>query len=463
MTAKENAVFDFWNSLERIGIEWLILRNYGQRQLVKGRDVDLFMRFEDVPRAIKLLIVCSKRFGGSVLHFYRRHHLIALYIRFPEEEKPLHVDFYHGAFSWAGIEYLSHDQVLKSRRQYCGLPIPAPEHEAAVLTLASLLDGGFVNKRYLPRVRMLLDSRVALDVFENDLRPVFGKQALGQLRDLALGSGSFDRSDELALAKLLRNALVLRSVRASPMATSLGFVKWCWSEMRRFASPSGPVVVITGPDGSGKSTVIAAIRERLGEWIGVGRVFHWRPGLLSDAGRVGRRHYECRAKVHSEPHSKGSHGFVLSALRLGYYLTDYWLGYLVLVRRDLARNRVVFFDRYAVDMEVDPKRFRFRLPKWLLSLPGAVVPRPNLVIALIAPGEILVARKPELSVAVADQLSKLYLAAVARFENGQVQDASLPKNVVVEQVYQLVLDAMMQSAATRLAGLGMDGGSVRER
>ena len=461
MTNKADAFFAFVEELSRTGVEWLVLRNYEEIERLEGQDVDLFLRAADVPCAISTLIRAGKRFGGAVVHVYRRHHLIAVYVLFPEEPLPLHVDFYHGAFSWAGIEYVSHDQVLRSSSDYAGLPVPAPEHEAAVLLLASLLDGGFVKKRYLSRVQNLLRSPKARNRFENGLQAVFGEAAFQELRELTFGVVGHSSSEEFALSRRLRRALVFRRMRSSPRLTLISVIKFVFSEVRRFSDPSGPLVVITGPDGSGKSTVVAANRERLSRWLGSAEVFHWRPGLLSDAGVVAGRRDRGGMEVHDDPHGKSSHGVILSAARLGYYLLDYWLGDLILVRRVRARNRIVFFDRYALDMEVDPRRFRFGLPVWMLRGVSSTVPAPNLVIALVAPGEVLVARKAEMSVEMARRLCGSYSTVVSQLKYGHVLDASLPPSVVAERVYQLVLGTMRRNAAARLAKVGVeDGGQL---
>ncbi len=56
------------------------------------------------------------------------------------------------------------------------------------------------------------------------------------------------------------------------------------------------------------------------------------------------------------------------------------------------------FDRYLIDTVIDPKRYRYQGPSWVLRTVWRVVPKPDLVILLDAPAEVLHARKQEVPI-----------------------------------------------------------------
>jgi glycosyltransferase involved in cell wall biosynthesis/thymidylate kinase len=153
-------------------------------------------------------------------------------------------------------------------------------------------------------------------------------------------------------------------------------------------------VVIIGPDGSGKSTLVKrALDELAGEFRATWR-FHWRPGLLPKAGtpRAG-------GSPQSGPPPKDyEYGSLVSFVRYLYYLIDFVVGYWTVIYPKKARKTLVLGERWYYDVIVNPQRYGFRLPPWLLRLGGWLVPKPDLTVLLEAPVEEIHARKPELSV-----------------------------------------------------------------
>ncbi len=91
-------------------------------------------------------------------------------------------------------------------------------------------------------------------------------------------------------------------------------------------------------------------------------------------------------------------GFLLSILKLIYWLADYWYGYVAVVRPALLNSSLILFDRYYHDVLVDPQRYRLpdsarRFSQFLAQL----VPRPDLYILFDVPAEVLQQRKPEVT------------------------------------------------------------------
>jgi thymidylate kinase len=153
-------------------------------------------------------------------------------------------------------------------------------------------------------------------------------------------------------------------------------------------------------------SAIAPVLERATN--GALYVKHLRPGLLPPLSRLKLRHNEPMGSA-TDPHGSKPSGIIGSLLRMVYLNADYFFGYWLVVRPKIARRpAVVLFDRYAYDMAIDPQRFRISLSGKLVSLITCLAPKPDIIICLHGPPEVVNARKKELPVEeIARQVSDL--------------------------------------------------------
>jgi hypothetical protein len=89
-------------------------------------------------------------------------------------------------------------------------------------------------------------------------------------------------------------------------------------------------VVILGPDGVGKSTLVGRLTRAFGPCFRRQRVFHWRPMVIFPQEETGR--------PTTDPHDEPPRGTLGSMAALLAVFLDYWLGYLLLLRQLLARR-----------------------------------------------------------------------------------------------------------------------------
>jgi thymidylate kinase len=210
--------------------------------------------------------------------------------------------------------------------------------------------------------------------------------------------------------------------------------------VNRISRPTGLWVAFLGPDGCGKSTVISRVRDELAPAFRRTRRYHLRPHLeIHDA--------HDKAVV-TDPHAEPPRSKATSTLKLGYWWIDYSLGYLVSVFPALVRSTFVLFDRYYYDLEVDPCRYRYggsiRLARQLARL----IPRPNLIVVLDLPVDVVHERKQEVPRPEIERQRVLYQDIARRYENGHVIDASQPLEDVVRDVTQLILGALERRFTT---------------
>ena len=152
----------------------------------------------------------------------------------------------------------------------------------------------------------------------------------------------------------------------------------------------------------------------------------------------------------SDPHAGPDRSFLVSVFKLLYYWTDYVVGYFLKVLPACIRSTFYIFDRYYDDICIDPKRYAYGGPRWLLSLGGLVVPKPKLIFCLDAEPEILQARKKEVSYEECRRQRNAYRYLVQQLPNGHVVDASQPLEDVVHDVQGCVLTYMAERTKKRM-------------
>jgi hypothetical protein len=165
--------------------------------------------------------------------------------------------------------------------------------------------------------------------------------------------------------------------------------------------------------------------------------------------------YRVRARDHSHgsstrPHALPPHSFALSLLKAGYWLLYYLVVYQLTVRAALARGRLVLHHRYLIDALVDSRRYRYAGPRWLLRLMWRITPKPDLVMVLDAPPEMIRARKRELPLEEIARQRAAYRALVATLPNGRLLDAARPIDRTVAEATEIVLRCMAERTARRL-------------
>lgn len=172
--------------------------------------------------------------------------------------------------------------------------------------------------------------------------------------------------------------------------------------IRRWTQPTGVFVVILGPDGVGKSTLVGQLVEKLGPAFRRHRIFHFRPQVIKPQVETGL--------PVTDPHGESVRGALGSVMQIFGFLADYWMGYWVIIRPLLARSGLVIFDRYFHDVMIDRKRYRYGGPLWLPRVLSRFVPPPDLLfLVLDADIEVILSRKREV---VPDELKRLRSAYI---------------------------------------------------
>ena len=165
------------------------------------------------------------------------------------------------------------------------------------------------------------------------------------------------------------------------------------------------IITFSGPDGSGKTSIIKNIKEAL-EGQGQNYVHkHHRPMILPNLGYFlgrGARDLPNSDGIYS-PHSGDETTMVSSFLRLSYYWLDYFLG----LRLKLVKQSIVY-DRYYFDFFIDGERSKVSHFSNFYHRLFSIIPSDLNFLILASPHQ-MVSRKGELSLEKAEELRLRYL------------------------------------------------------
>lgn len=370
-----------------------------------NRDYDyaVLRNFESLPddnasRDIDILILCAelRRLRKALPEFAEAHRSRILYtnednqfftiVFCDSENQVFQFDFQHN-FAWMGIDLLDEREILSHRISNGRVWHLPPDLTFLPKYLYCRILGGVYPAKYA-EVR-----RAALEYDGPGIEARLHKIADG-------GIDYWDRSGKWKLrVKAFASALFHRPWRAMARMT-----EFCWRYFIDLFRRRGLMISFTGPDGSGKTTVIELLRERLA--VNPPKLFHFRPNLLPNLGEVGAKTGIKKDvdRNFDKPHRGKKHGILSSFIRLHYYCLDYRWGYVFKILPLRQRKSIVFFDRYFTDIIVDHERSGIHLSHKLIAWVRHFIPGCQYNFFFRVDPDTILARKQELNREAIDRI-----------------------------------------------------------
>lgn len=365
--------------------DYAVLRNYeGLPHSNAARDIDIIIRRKDLKCLQPEIIKIIGNTGWSIINYLNSDRLITYVCARNDgnETSIMQWDFFVDT-SIFGIKLMDADEFL-SDKEFNGF------------LWHSKIDSQFLDKYLYDRAvgaeypEKYRSTRVAA---ENSTAVKAKLKAL-------FGVNNAAECDKTSGRKLLLRAIG-HNLRRRPFGLVADMSRFLYTFTGNYLmSRTGFSVGFTGPDGSGKTTVIDRTIERLGVVFATAHAYyHFRPALFGNLGEVAHSAGIKKDvdRNYSDPHRGGRTGVISSLVRLAYYSTDYIAGYFAKVKTKTRITRLVIFDRYYTDIICDSRRSRIYLPPKFLNLWRRLfIPSLDYNILLTASSETILSRKREL-------------------------------------------------------------------
>ncbi|WP_303644516.1 hypothetical protein [Bacteroides caecimuris] len=365
--------------------DYAVMRNFdGLPDSNSARDIDIIIRKKDLKRIQPGIIKIISDTGWSIVTYLNSDRLITFVCARNDgnETSIMQWDFFIDT-SVFGIQLMDAEEFLADK-EFNGF---LWHLKTASQFLDKYLYDRAVGAVYPEKYLATREAAKDLPAVKDKLRSLYG-------------CDSVEICDKTSGRKLLKSAIVY-NLKKRPFGFVGGVGNFLWTFVGNYLrSCTGFSVGFTGPDGSGKTTVIDRTIERLGAvFASAHAYYHFRPALFGNLGEVA--HSAGIKKVvdrnYSDPHRGGKTGVLSSLARLGYYSVDYILGYFVKVKSKTRITRLVIFDRYFTDIICDSRRSRIYLPAKFLNLWRRLfIPSLDYNILLTAKSETILSRKREL-------------------------------------------------------------------
>ena len=418
--------------------EYAVLRNYeGLPDDNKSRDIDIIISRSSFRKIKQDLVKMIDESGWKIITYLNSDRLITYVCAYQHEGQTELVqwDFFVNTSVW-GILLMDAEEFLVGRK-FNGFLYYV---DIAAQFLDKYLYNRAVGSQYPQKYSATRQAAEHLPGVEQKVK-------------LLYGADSIAACDQMSRGRLLM-AAIMNNVTHRPLKFIGNILLFLWTFFGNYVrSRTGFSIGFTGPDGSGKTTVIDLLIENLGAVFRTAHAYyHFRPTLFGNLGEVAHS-AGIKKEVdrnYSDPHRGGKTGVLSSLARLAYYSVDYVVGNFVKVKSQTRITRLVVFDRYYTDIICDSRRSRIYLNRKFLYWFGRVfIPSLDYNILLTASTETILARKRELDAAGIEAINQKIEYLSTKKGYYKIMNETTPQEAV-SQILKAVFERQHQKNLKRL-------------
>lgn len=434
-------IFEYFNNLQ---IAYCVMNNYENMPETIPTDVDIAIDKKTFKKLDSILINIASKFNVEIVQKIWHGYYKCAYILSPlsiDERFRLQLDFFVD-FSAKGFpNLLANSLLLDKRKKYRNFFIPTAEIELPFIVMRRIVKND-LKKEHIENMKRLFEQD-SINTKKN-LINVFGEAAGNSIIESIENE---DRQMFQNRIKEYRNALKKWSRKNTPFEYMFKYAIYQFRRIiNRLSHPIGFMVVLLGPDGSGKSTIARLTLERVSGSFHGGRIQYWRPYLLPAMGKLKFWNPSKEIATNPRPHDHPKQNRFKSLLRFFYYLADYLIGHPIKIYWAKVKKNIIIFDRYYYDYLVDLFRYQFNIPNWLPKLFLPIIPVPDLTIYLDAEPEELHKRKQELSLHELKRQVEEFKRVLPQIPNSITVSTDKPINKIVKEIsYQILKKKSLQT------------------
>lgn len=400
-----------FQALEKSG-PWLLLR--GEEDLVHpSGDVDILVSKEHLPGLDSLLMTVG--FSRVLAPGHGSHRFYFRYSQADDLWLKLDIvsDIAFGTYQEWKTSLAA--QCLQSRTRRGPIWLPAPADQAWLLLLHLFMDKREIQPARAEAARRAGDLASAADEVGKRIDQYIGPGTAVELLTL-VQSGIFDGVP--AAAARMSAALAVRTVLTTVVRAGTNRALRIISPTLQGRSGRGLVVGVMGPDGAGKTSLLRSLAVSLpvgGSYVYMGM---WSSGPRD---KLLRR---------------------VPGGRLGKKIVRILRGSLAAKYQRLL-GRLVLLDRVPYDTRLPGSIDNSLGGRISAALAFAFGPKPDVLLVLDAPGEVMFDRKKEHSVEVLEAWRRAYLGLAEELPGTRILDAAEPLNAVRREATAIVWDALV--------------------
>lgn len=426
----------FFAELNKNNITYCVLRNYERLpQYISSHDIDILLDINDLKKAVSCIETVATKVGVKTA-FFINHQYVKVFIFFKIYRKQISsikIDYFFN-FETGGAVFMNSAEILHQTKIYKNFYVIDSVQEAIINWLNPLITGHIVKDKYRKKIYNIITSYP--DNFKSYMASILGTKLTDKLWPL-LANGNLVRT--LEYFPEIRRQSWLMSFRRNPFAVTKGLLSHLYVEIKRRLFPKKQMIVLIGPDGTGKSTVVDHLKEgvcNLMKWdIAKIKIFHFRPNILPNLKKLlpfgGKG---TAAEEFTNPHRTKPSNAIFSLIRLLYYIGDYIFGYYYRLHWLFGKHYILLFDRYYYDFIVDPARSRIKLPKFIPMFLLKIVPKPTLTVLIDNDVDTILERKQELPASEIARQIKEYRSLLKLLPNAIAVDGRKSVADIVEEI-----------------------------